>query len=67
MQKFGFGDALSFMEAGLSVSLELDGKVRIYTKAEDKITCKIEGSYVSYPVTKFYLDAVNSKEWKLYE
>lgn len=30
MEKFGFGEAISFMEIGEIVCLELDGKTRMY-------------------------------------
>ena len=57
MEKFGFGDAISFMESGLTVCLTIEGK----------IICGIKDSHVNYVVTKFYTDAVLSKEWSIYE
>nr|DAW84427.1 MAG TPA: hypothetical protein [Caudoviricetes sp.] len=67
MEKFGFGEAISFMEIGEIVCLELDGKTRMYHMENGKVICNIEGSFVTYPVTKFYTDAVLSKDWCLYE
>ena len=61
MEKFGFGDAISFMESGLTVCLTIEGK------EDGKIICGIKDSHVNYVVTKFYTDAVLSKEWSIYE
>ena len=67
MENFGFGDAISFMESGLTVCLTLEGKTRMYFMENGKIMCRIKDSHVNYVVTKFYTDAVLSKEWSLYE
>ena len=67
MEKFGFGDAISFMESGLTVCLTIEGKTRMYFMEDGKIICGIKDSHVNYVVTKFYTDAVLSKEWSIYE
>lgn len=66
MKSFNFGEALSFMEIGETMCLELDGKTRLYRMQDGEIICNVEGSMASYRVTKFYTDAVLSKEWRLY-
>ena len=67
MEKFGFGDAISCMESGLTVCLTIEGKTRMYFMEDGKIICGIKDSHVNYLVTKFYTDAVLSKEWSIYE
>lgn len=66
MEKFNFGEALSMMQIGETVCLELDGKVRRYSIEDGRIVCRV-GENVTYIVTKFYTDAVLSEEWYLYE
>lgn len=67
MEKFGFGDAISFMESGFTVCLTINGKTRMYYMEGGKIICGIKDSHVNYVVNKFYADAVLSKEWSIYE
>lgn len=67
MEKFGFGEALSFLDAGVKVCLELNGRRRIYSRQGNIITCNIEGSHVEYNISKFYIDAVLSEDWSIYE
>ena len=67
MENFGFGDAISFMESGITVWLTIGDKTRMYYMEDGKIICGIKGSHVNYVVTKFYTDAVLSKEWSIYE
>lgn len=66
MEKFNFGEAISMMQIGETVCLELDGKVRRYSIVDGRIVCHI-GENVKYVVTKFYTDAVLSENWYLYE
>ena len=51
MEKFGFGDAISFMESGLTVCLTLEGKTRMYFMEDGNIICGINDSHVNYVVT----------------
>lgn len=37
MEKFGFGDAISFMESGLTVCLTIEGKTRMYFMEDGKL------------------------------
>lgn len=55
------------MESGLTVCLTIEGKTRMYFMEDGKIICGIKDSHVNYVVTKFYTDAVLSKEWSIYE
>ena len=50
MEKFGFGDAISFMESGLTVCLTIEGKTRMYFMEDGKIICGIKDSHVNYVV-----------------
>lgn len=67
MEKFSFGEAVSFMESGFTVCLTIGGKTRTYFMEDGKVICGIKDSHVNYVVSKFYTDAVLSKEWSLYE
>jgi hypothetical protein len=65
---FDFQEALSYIKAGLTVSLTLEGKERKYklNKRGDKILCIPNNkSYLTYPVTTFHSDAIMSNNWKL--
>ena len=41
MKSFNFGEALSFMEIGETVCLELDGKTRLYRMQDGEIICNV--------------------------
>jgi hypothetical protein len=69
METFNFQEALSYIEAGLTVSLTLDGHTRSYKLNEKgEIICTPAGKeFLTYKVKSFYVDAVLSNNWTLDE
>lgn len=64
---FDFQEALSFIKAGLVVSLTLNNtERRYYLNQFGDIVCVPNGKeYLAYKVNIFYADAVLSNNWKL--
>lgn len=42
MENFGFGDAISFMESGLTVCLTIGDKTRMYYMEDGKIIVELK-------------------------
>lgn len=58
---FDFKEALAYIECGFKVVNETG---RIYYMEDDIIICKpVKG--LPYKVNKFYIDAIQSRKWRL--
>lgn len=64
---FDFQEALSFIKAGLVVSLTLNNtERRYYLNQFGDIVCVPNGKeYLAYKANIFYADAILSNNWKL--
>lgn len=66
---FDFQEALSYIKAGMVVSLTINNvERRYYLNQFGEIMCVPNGKeHIKYKVDVFYIDAVMSDNWKLYE
>ena len=64
---FDFQEALSYIKAGMTVSLTLNGMERhYYLNQLGEIMCTPNGKeHLTYKVNTFHIDAVMSNNWKL--
>lgn len=64
---FDFQEALSYIKAGMTVSLILDGVKRVYNLNQvGEIVCTPNGKeHLTYKVNTFHIDAVMSDDWQL--
>lgn len=63
---FDFQEALSYIKAGMYVSLKLDNIERVYYLKDYKIMCiPNRNKRLEYSVSSFYVDAVLSDNWQL--
>ena len=63
---FDFQEALSYIKAGMYVSLKLNNIERIYYLKDDKIMCiPNHNKRLEYSVSSFYIDAILSNNWQL--
>lgn len=61
----GFGEALAYLEQGAKITNETG---RVYAKEGNDIVCyanPINNPDHRYVVTKFFVDAIMSKQWRL--
>ena len=67
MKTFDFQEALSYIKAGMTVSLTLNGmERRYYLNQLGEIMCTPNGKeHLTYKVNTFHIDAVMSNNWKL--
>ena len=67
MKTFDFQEALSYIKAGMTVSLTLNGMERhYYLNQLGEIMCTPNGKeHLTYKVNTFHIDAVMSNNWKL--
>ena len=67
MKTFDFQEALSYIKAGMTVSLTLNGMERhYYLNQLGEIMCTPNGKeHLTYKVHTFHIDAVMSNNWKL--
>ena len=67
MKTFDFQEALSYIKAGMVVSLTLNGMERHYFLNQlGEIMCTPNGKeHLTYKVNTFHIDAVMSDNWKL--
>ena len=67
MKTFDFQEALSYIKAGMVVSLTLNGMERYYYLNQlGEIMCTPNGKeHLTYKVNTFHIDAVMSDNWKL--
>ena len=67
METFDFQEALSYIKAGMTVSLTLNGMERhYYLNQLGEIMCTPNGKeHLTYKVNTFHIDAVMSNNWKL--
>lgn len=67
MKTFDFQEALSYIKAGMVVSLTLNGMERhYYLNQLGEIMCTPNGKeHLTYKVNTFHIDAVMSDNWKL--
>ena len=67
MKTFDFQEALSYIKAGMTVSLTLNGMERYYYLNQlGEIMCTPNGKeHLTYKVNTFHIDAVMSDNWKL--
>jgi hypothetical protein len=67
MNTFDFQEALSYIKAGLSVSINIDNRKRTYKLNDNgNIICiPNEKEFLSYKVKHFHIDAIMSNEWQL--
>lgn len=65
---FDFQEALSYMKAGFTVSLNLGTINRLYRIKGNDIICLPNGNeQLAYVCHKMYVDAIMSDNWKLVE
>ena len=65
---FDFQEALSYMKAGFTVSLNLGTINRLYRIKGNDIICLSNGNeHLAYTLTYFYVDTIMSDNWKLVE
>ena len=64
---FDFQEALSYIKAGMTVSLTLNGMERhYYLNQLGEIMCTPNGKeHLTYKVQKFHIDSILSDNWKL--
>lgn len=64
---FDFQEALSYIKAGMTVSLTLNGMERhYYFNKLGEIMCTPNGKeHLTYKVQKFHIDSILSENWKL--
>ena len=67
MKTFDFQEALSYIKAGMVVSLTLNGmERRYYLNQFGEIMCTPNGKeHLTYKVQKFHIDSILSDNWKL--
>ena len=67
MKTFDFQEALSYIKAGMTVSLTLNGMERhYYLNQLGEIMCTPNGKeHLTYKVNTFHIDAIMSDNWKL--
>ena len=67
MKTFDFQEALSYIKAGMTVSLTLNGMERhYYLNQLGEIMCTPNGKeHLTYKVNTFHIDAIMSNNWKL--
>ena len=67
MKTFDFQEALSYIKAGMVVSLTLNGmERRDYLNQFGEIMCTPNGKeHLTYKVNTFHIDAIMSDNWKL--
>ena len=67
MKTFDFQEALSYIKAGMVVSLTLNGMERCYYLNQfGEIMCTPNGKeHLTYKVQKFHIDSILSDNWKL--
>lgn len=67
MKTFDFQEALSYIKAGMTVSLTLNGMERhYYLNKLGEIMCTPNGKeHLTYKVQKFHIDSILSDNWKL--
>ena len=67
MKTFDFQEALSYIKAGMVVSLTLNGmERRYYLNQFGEIMCTPNGKeHLTYKVQKFHIDSILSENWKL--
>lgn len=67
MKTFDFQEALSYIKAGMVVSLTLNGmERRYYLNQLGEIMCTPNGKeHLTYKVQKFHIDSILSENWKL--
>ena len=67
MKTFDFQEALSYIKAGMVVSLTLNGMERhYYLNQLGEIMCTPNGKeHLTYKVNTFHIDAIMSDNWKL--
>ena len=67
METFDFQEALSYIKAGMVVSLTLNGmERRYYLNQFGEIMCTPNGKeHLTYKVQKFHIDSILSDNWKL--
>lgn len=67
MKTFDFQEALSYIKAGMVVSLTLNGmERRYYLNQLGEIMCTPNGKeHLTYKVNTFHIDAIMSDNWKL--
>lgn len=67
METFDFQEALSYIKAGMIVSLTLNGMERhYYLNQLGEIMCTPNGKeHLTYKVNTFHIDAIMSDNWKL--
>lgn len=64
--KFGFEDALLFMQSDMTVGLNLNGKERHYFIKDGEIYCIPNNKeHLLYKVKEFYIDSILSNNWFL--
>lgn len=64
---FDFQEALSYIKAGMAVSLVLDGTERVYNLNQTgEIVCTPNNKeHLTYKVQKFHIDSILSENWTL--
>lgn len=64
---FDFQEALSYIKAGMAVSLTLGNMERTYRLNQGgEVICIPNGKeHLTYKVNTFHIDAVMSKDWQL--
>lgn len=67
MKTFDFSEALSFIKAGMTVSLTINETPRTYHLNQNgDIICIPNGKvHLAYKVTTFHVDAIMSNDWRL--
>lgn len=67
IETFNFQEALSYIKAGMAVSLTLGGVTRVYhLNQQGEVVCTPNGKeHLTYKVSTFHIDAVMSDDWTL--
>lgn len=67
IETFNFQEALSYIKAGMVVSLTLGGVTRVYyLNQQGEVVCTPNGKeHLTYKVNTFHIDAVMSDDWTL--
>lgn len=64
--KFDFQEALSYIKAGETVQLTLNGTIRRYYLKDGVIMCTPNlKPHLEYEVNTFHIDAIMSDNWEL--
>lgn len=67
IETFNFQEALSYIKAGMVVSLTLGDVTRVYyLNQQGEVVCTPNGKeHLTYKVNTFHIDAVMSDDWTL--